>query len=119
MRLAITSKGMTLDADVDPRFGRGAYFIIIDTDTMAFEVIDNAKNVNVFKGAGIQAASAISKSGAKALLTGYCGPNAFKTLSAAGIKVANDAAGTVLEAVNAFNDGKYTFAEESNTEGHW
>ncbi len=119
MKLAITSKGKTLDADVDPRFGRGAYFIIVDTDTMMFEVIDNEKNVNAFKGAGIQAASAISRAGAEALLTGYCGPNAFKTLNAAGIKVANDAAGTVSEAIKAFNDGKYTFAEEANTEGHW
>ncbi len=119
MKIAVTSKGPDLNADVDPRFGRAAYILVIDTDTLAYEVIDNAENVNAFKGAGIQAASMVSDNGAGVLLTGYCGPNAFKTLEAAGIKVAGDVSGTVMDAVNAFKDQKLSFTSAANVEGHW
>ncbi len=119
MKIAVTSKGKDLDAEVDPRFGRAAYIIVVDTDTMAFEVIDNAENVNSFKGAGIQAAASVGEKDAQALLTGFCGPNAFNTLDAAGIKVANNVNGTVKEAVQAFKDGNLTYADSANVDGHW
>lgn len=119
MKIAVTSTGTDLDAQVDPRFGRAAYILIVDTDTLAVEVLNNADNVNAFKGAGIQAASMISDRHAGALLTGYCGPNAFKTLAAARIPVAGDVSGTVREAVAAYKDGKVTFQTEPNAEGHW
>ena len=119
MKIAVTSTGKTLDDMVDPRFGRAAYIIIVDSETLAHEVIDNQKNVNAFKGAGIQAATSISDKDAEVLLTGFCGPNAFETLKAAGVKVANDVEGSVREAVQAFLEGKYTFAEGANVDGHW
>lgn len=119
MKIAVTSQGKELESPVDPRFGRAAYIIIVDSETSNFEVIDNKENINALKGAGIQAASNISNKGAEVLLTGFCGPNAFKTLQAAGVKVANDASGTVREAVKAFLDGKLPFADEANAEGHW
>ena len=119
MKIAVTAKGPGLDAQVDPRFGRAAYILIIDSATLAVQVLDNQVNVNAFKGAGIQAAATISEQGAEVLLTGYCGPNAFRTLEAARIKVANDVAGTVREALKAFKDGQYSFAEDANVDGHW
>ena len=119
MKTAITSKGQDLDSEVDPRFGRAAYILIIDTDTLEFEVIDNAQNVNSFKGAGIQAAASISEKNAEVLLTGFCGPNAFKTLEAANIKVASDVSGIVRDAVKDFNEGKIAFVDTANVEGHW
>lgn len=119
MKLAVTAKGQDLDAEVDPRFGRASYILVIDTDTLDVEVIDNQSNKNAFKGAGIQAAAAICDSGAQVLLTGFCGPNAFKALSAAGIKVANDASGTVRQTLDAFGQDKFQFASEANTQGHW
>lgn len=119
MKLAVTSSGKSLDSAVDPRFGRAAYFLIVDTDSLNFEVVDNADNINAFKGAGIQAAVMISNKGAEVLLTGYCGPNAYKTLAAANIKVANDVSGTVREAVAAFKEGKVSFANSPNVDGHW
>lgn len=119
MKVAVTSKGRELDAEVDPRFGRASYILVIDTDTLAVEVIDNQTNKNAFKGAGIQAAAAICDKGAQALLTGFCGPNAFNALSAAGIKVANNASGTIRETVEAFKQDKFEFASEANTQGHW
>lgn len=119
MKIAVTSKGTDLDSIVDPRFGRAAYILIVDSETYAFDVLDNHENVNAFKGAGIQAATMVSEKGADVLLTGFCGPNAFKTLSAAKIKVVNDASGTVKDAVEAFKQGKLSFAGKANTEGHW
>ncbi len=119
MKIAITSKGIELDSEVDPRFGRAAYILVVDTFSFGVEVLDNSENVNAFKGAGIQAATMVSDKDPEALLTGFCGPNAFKTLNAAGIKVANDITGTVRDAVNAFNEGKISFADSSNVEGHW
>lgn len=119
MKIAVTSQGKDLDSQVDPRFGRAAYIIIVDSETMDFEVLDNKENLNAFKGAGIQAASNIADKGAEILLTGFCGPNAFKTLDTAGVKVANNASGTIRDAVKAFLDGKLPLAEDANVEGHW
>ncbi len=119
MKIAVTAKGTDLDSHVDPRFGRAAYILIVDTFSFGIEVLDNSENVNAFKGAGIQAAAMESDKGASVLLTGFCGPNAFKTLKAAGVKVANDITGSVRDAVKAFNEGKLNFAENANVDGHW
>ena len=119
MKIAVTSKGMDLDSEVDPRFGRAAYILIVDTETFDFEVLDNQSNVNAFKGAGIQAASMVNDKGATILLTGFCGPNAFNTLKAANIKVAGDVSGTIKDAVKSFNDGKLSFVDQPNNDGHW
>jgi predicted Fe-Mo cluster-binding NifX family protein len=119
MKVAVTSQGKTLDSQVDPRFGRAAYILIVDMNDESFEVLDNSENVNAFKGAGIQAAATVGNSGAEVLLTGFCGPNAFKTLAAAGVKVANDASGTVKDALEVFKKGQTAFADDANVEGHW
>lgn len=119
MKIAVTSTGQDLDAPVDPRFGRAAYILIVDTESLDFEVLDNAVNVNAFKGAGIQAATMISEKNAGVLLTGYCGPNAFKALEAARIKVAGNVSGTVREAVAAFTAGQVAYVSEPNAQGHW
>lgn len=119
MKIAVTSAGTDLDSQVDPRFGRAAHIIIVDSETLVFEVLDNKDNINALKGAGIQAASMISRKGAEVLLTGFCGPNAFKTLKAAKIGVANDAQGSVREAVKAYLDGKLPLSDAPNVEGNW
>lgn len=119
MKIAVTSSGTDLNAQVDPRFGRARYILIVDGDTLEVEVIDNEKNVQAFKGAGIQAATIVSDKGAEVLLTGYCGPNAFKTLTAGGVKVVQDVSGTVRDAVRSFERGSMVYSEEPNAEGHW
>jgi predicted Fe-Mo cluster-binding NifX family protein len=119
MKIAVTSQGKDLDSQVDPRFGRAAYIIVVDSDSMKFQVIDNNANVNAMKGAGIQAAGNVVNSGAQVLLTGHCGPNAFKALKAGKVAVSNNAFGTVREAVKAYLDGKLPHAEDANVEGHW
>lgn len=119
MKIAVTSQGIDLESQVDPRFGRAAYILIVDTETLEFEVLDNKENINALKGAGIQAASMIHDKGAEVLLTGYCGPKAFMTLEPAKIRVVNDVKGTVRDAVKAFTERKLTFADKANVEGQW
>ena len=118
MRLAITTRGSNLDAPVDPRFGRAQAFVLYDTETDEWSVLDNIQNLKAAQGAGIQAASAVAKAGAKAVLTGNCGPRAFSTLSAAGIAVHTAASGTVRDAIEAYKAGEFEVAAEANVEGH-
>lgn len=119
MKIAVTSTGTDLDSEVDPRFGRASYILIVDSETFDFEVLDNKENVNAMQGAGIQAASSIKEKGAEVLLTGFCGPNAFKTLRAANIGVANDAGGSVRDAVEAYLNKKLPLSDKANVEGQW
>lgn len=119
MKVAITAKGTDLSSEVDPRFGRAVNILIIDLETMEFETIDNSVNANSFKGAGIQAATMVHDRGAKVLMTGYCGPKAFQTLQAAGIKVVSDVTGLVSEALERFRTGEVEYLESANAEAHW
>ncbi|MBN1350822.1 NifB/NifX family molybdenum-iron cluster-binding protein [candidate division KSB1 bacterium] len=105
MKLCITATGKNLDAQVDPRFGRAEYFIIIDPDTMAFEALENA-SLNAMHGAGIQAAQLMSTKGVTAVITGQVGPNAFHTLKAAGIEMFHTKASSAAETVDAYKKGQ-------------
>lgn len=106
MIIVVSASGETLDAPVDPRFGRAAYFVAVDSENGTFEAHSNAQNLNAAQGAGIQAAETVSRLGAAVVVTGHCGPKAFRTLSAAGIKVVTGAEGTVRDAVEAFQAGR-------------
>ena len=119
MKVAVTSKGVLLESEVDPRFGRAPYILIVDPDTMAFEAVDNSDNVNAFKGAGIQAATMVSDKGARVLMTGYCGPKAFATLEAGGVKVVSDVTGKVRDAIAAFKAGTVIYSTGANKDAHW
>jgi predicted Fe-Mo cluster-binding NifX family protein len=119
MKLAVTAGGRTLEAPVDPRFGRAAFFIVVDADTGVFETHDNAQNLNAAQGAGIQAAQTLSRLGAEVVITGHCGPKAFHTLQAAGIKVVVGAEGTVAAAVAAFKSGRLKPTQAADVESHW
>ena len=118
MKIAVTSVGKTMDSPVDQRFGRAAYFVVVDTETMDFAVIDN-ENVAAAGGAGISSAKVVIDAGAEAVLTGNCGPNAQRTLSTADMKLYTGATGTVAEAVELFKDGKLTEASGPNVEPHF
>jgi predicted Fe-Mo cluster-binding NifX family protein len=119
MEIAVTAQGASLDAQVDPRFGRAPYIIIVDSESMDWEVLDNSTNAGAFKGAGIQAATMIHQRGAEILLTGYCGPKAFQTLQAAGVKVVNDVSGTVSSVLETFKATSPAYSTAPNAEAHW
>jgi len=110
MKIAVTSKGQDMNADVDPRFGRCSYFIITDTETDEYEAI---KNQNAFTsgGAGVSSAQFLAEQGAEAVITGHVGPKALATLEAAGIKVYTGAGETVKQAIEQFKSGKLEIAQ--------
>ena len=117
MKIAISSSGQDLAAQLDPRFGRCCYFLIIETDTMGFEVFDN-ENAALGGGAGIQSAQFIAAKGAKAVITGHCGPNAIQALSAAGVGVYLVQTGTVQRLVDKFKNGRLSPTTKANASAH-
>jgi predicted Fe-Mo cluster-binding NifX family protein len=119
MRIAITAMGQDLDAQVDPRFGRAKYFVIADKDGKLLETVDNSANINAMQGAGIQAAKVLADKSVDVLLTGHCGPNAFRTLQAAGIKVGVDQSGSVRQAIERFQNDQVSYADQPTVEAHW
>jgi len=119
MRIAITANDQNLDTDVDQRFGRTPYFLLVDTDNLGFEVIENKQSFDLPQGAGIQAAQNIVPYRPVAVLTGNCGPKAFKVLEAAKIEVVTGVKGKIRDVVKAYVDGAYHGAEGANVEEHW
>jgi len=119
MKIAITSTGPDLDAEMDQRFGRAQLFLIIDTETDELKAVDNQQNLNAPQGAGIQAAKTVIDQGVEVLITGHCGPNAFKTLLAAGIKVIVGAEGKIGRVLEDFDQGKLQFSTGPDVSGHW
>ncbi len=103
-KICVTSTGPTLESTVDPRFGRCAYFIIADTETLAFEAISNEAAM-ASGGAGIRAAQMVASFNVEAVLTGSAGPNAFPALQASGIKVLVGVSGTVQSVIESYKTG--------------
>ncbi len=116
--VAVSAAGPNLDAPVDPRFGRCAYFMIVDTDTMQYEAVPNT-SLNAASGAGIQASQIIASKGTKAVLTGNIGPNAYHALSAAGIQIITGVTGTVREVATKYIKGEFKETNSPTVEGHF
>ena len=119
MRLAITATGPEWFSPIDPRFGRARYLLIVDTAERKVEVVDNQAGIDAAQGAGIQAAQSVIDSKAAVLITGHCGPKAFRALKAAGIPVYLTPEGTVLDAIERFNAGQLALAPAADVDGHW
>ena len=117
MKIAVTASGDSLDAQVDPRFGRAAFFMVGDTDTMDFVAIENENAAG--GAAGIGSAKRVIDESVEVVLTGNCGPNAQRTLDAAGVKLYIDVRGTVAEVVELFKSGKLTIANGPNVQSHF
>jgi len=113
MKICVTSQGKTLDDQVDPRFGRCQFFIVVDTDTLDFEVLEN-QSVQFSGGAGIQSGQLMASKGVKAVLTGNVGPNAFQTLTTGGIKIYTGLSGKVRDAVGKYKSGALEPTENPN-----
>ncbi len=118
MKVAVSSSGKDLDSQVDPRFGRCAYFIIVETEDMSFDAFDN-ENLALGGGAGIQSAQFVASKGAKALITGNCGPNAVQTLSVSQIEIFVGNSGTVREVVEKYTSGDIKSSSNANVADHY
>jgi predicted Fe-Mo cluster-binding NifX family protein len=118
MKICVSAIGNSLDVQIDPRFGRCPYFIIVDSETMQFEAVPNVAS-GAMGGAGIQAAQTIASKGVKVLITGNVGPNAFQALSAAGIKIVTGAFGTVRDVVEKYKRGELKETGAPTVGGHF
>jgi predicted Fe-Mo cluster-binding NifX family protein len=104
--IAVTVLENSTNPEVDPRFGRAAGFILVNSDTGKNEWIENSQNIHSAHGAGIQAAANLVEKGVKIVLTGAVGPKAFRVLNEAGVKVFCGCKGKSLEeALEAYNKG--------------
>ena len=117
MKICITATAGDLNAQVDPRFGRCQYFVIVDSETMAFEAMAN-EAIAAPGGAGIQAAQTMVNKGVDVVISGNIGPNAFQVLSTAGVKIATGAYGTVQEATEMYKSGKLGETGASTVAAH-
>lgn len=115
MKVAISAAGRNLDSPIDPRFGRCRFLLIVDSKSMGFEALENPA-VMAPGGAGIQAAELVGKMGARAVITGDCGPNAYQVLSVAGIDVLLGASGSAREAVERYKRGELRAAPGPSAE---
>lgn len=119
MKIAFSTSGDTLDSPLDTRFGRAPRFLIYDLETETFVLADNRQSLDSAQGAGIQSAETVARQGVKALVSGHCGPKAFRVLRAAGISIFTSSAPTVRAALEAYRAGILTEAGSADVEGHW
>lgn len=119
MKVAVSAQGQELSSQVDPRFGRCSWFVVYDTDSGHYQAVSNGQNLNARQGAGIQAAENASRQGVKAVITGHCGPKAFRVLQSAGVKVFYGSGGTVGEVLERMQKGLLEEAGGADVEGHW
>jgi predicted Fe-Mo cluster-binding NifX family protein len=119
VKVVVTTKSEGIDSEVDPRFGRARYFVMVDTDSGESKSIDNAGGIAAAQGAGVQAAETLCRLGAECLVTGHCGPKAFRALQAAGIVVYTGASGTAEDAVGQLRSGALDRAAGPDVGGHW
>ena len=113
MKLCITATGKNLDANIDARFGRAPWLLIIDTDTGAIiEAVENTAAAQA-QGAGISAAKVVSDKNADAVLSGSVGPNATSVFETSGVRLFEGASpqDTVQEALAKFKQGSYGQAQ--------
>ena len=119
MKICITSSGQSVEDAIDPRFGRCQYFILVDTESMQLEAIQNPA-ISAGGGAGIQAAQLVAEKGAEVVLTGNVGPNAFNTLQAAGLKIVVGVSNiTVKQAIEGFKSGQYQYIGSPSVDAHY
>jgi predicted Fe-Mo cluster-binding NifX family protein len=116
MRVAISSLGPSLDARVDERFGRAAYLLIVDGDTLAVQAVDNSANRDALQGSGLGAAEIASEHGATLVITGHLGPKAYSALQRCGISGYDGTGMTVRGALEELRSGK--LARLSEGEAH-
>jgi len=118
VRIAVSAAGKEHDSEVDPRFGRCGYFLVVDSDTREFEAFAN-ESVAAMGGAGIKAAQFVVGLDVGAVLTSNIGPNAFEVLDAAGIEVMTCSEGTVEAAIESYNAGELQKVQGSTVESHF
>lgn len=115
MKIAVSSLEPNLNSKIDERFGRAEHLLIVDTETLTFETVDNTENQRALKGAGYGAAEAVCAKQVEAVLTGHLGPNAYKALQTVGVPGYGAAGMTVRQAIERFTEGSLELLSEGES----
>jgi predicted Fe-Mo cluster-binding NifX family protein len=118
MKIAVTAQGDTVNDLVDARFGRAKRLLIVDSETGEAVSNDRSASLDAAQGVGIRAAQEVAQLGAEVLITGNVGPNAFRALTAAGIKVYLATDCTAAEVLERFRRNELTEQKAASVEGH-
>ena len=119
MKIAISSTGKTLESEVDSKFGRCKYFLIIEIENKKikdFKVVENTAKAQS-GGAGISAGEIIANQKVDSIITVNLGPRAFSIFDQFKIKVYHGE-GKIKEVVEDFANGKLKELSNSNTQQH-
>lgn len=100
-KICLTATGKDLNSEIDPKFGRAAYFLLLDPIVMRIEAIENPHK-DAMQGAGIKSAQSLVDHGVKILLTGDVGPKANAVLQSAGIQTITGVSGKIQDAIQNF-----------------
>ena len=119
VKVAITASGPDLSSSVDQRFGRAHYLLLVDTSDRSVQAIDNRAGMDAAQGAGVQAAQTVIDSNTSIVITGHCGPKAFRALKAGGVHVYLSPESTIDEAITAFQEGKLEHTSAADVDSHW
>lgn len=79
MKTVITSTGSNLESEFDQRFGRCAFFCVLNTETGETNFVKN-EYADAPSGAGPKASEAVIELGAKKIISGDFGPKAKDVL---------------------------------------
>ncbi len=119
MKIVIPTDGENLKSTISKSFGRSKKFLVADSSSMDFEIIENIQNMESAQGAGIQSAQSAVKSGGDVLITLNCGPKAYKVLTESGVRVYTGIDGSIEENIKKLNNSELNLMNDANKEGHW
>jgi len=118
MKIILTATSPSIDSKVDPRFGRGAFLIVVDPDTLEWQAHPNS-GISAMGGAGTLVAQFAANQKAEAVISGDFGPNAYNALQAAGIAMYLFGASiTINEAIEHFKAEKLERVDAPTGQGH-
>lgn len=117
MKICITAVSNNLESQLESRFGRSPWFIVIDPETMEYEAVPNSA-LKSMHGAGIQAARLVAEKGVNVVISGNIGPNAYSALSSEGITVIAGVSGIVKNVIERYNKGELRQLKSPTVKGH-
>lgn len=120
MKIAISCTEESIERMASPSFGRAPLFYLTESKGKPGYFVPNTQNKQAVQGAGIQSAQTVLREEAEVLITGHCGPKAFRVLNEGGVRIfQGEPKRTVEEALKDFSNNKLVELKTSDVEGHW
>lgn len=104
MKIMLATEEKTLESMIADRFARAPYFLIYDTESGSFKVVEN--NADAAHGMGPKAAQIAIDNGAEVLISALPGGNAMEALKSSEIAVYDGRGLKASEAIEKFKNGE-------------